>query len=169
MPVKGAYLALTGAGALLVWSGLKGKAWSATLRDVLQGQKPQTTATAYTIQGSAATGGNLAPGATGAAPNVKGFWNQATLMALWVSQGGSPSTARNAACHGMQESSGNARITSPNPDGGVNVGLWQLDTRGVGSGYSVAQLQNPVTNARITVRATRNGQDWSEWATPGCP
>jgi hypothetical protein len=68
----------------------------------------------------------------------------------------------------MQESSGNAAVTSSNPDGGVNVGLWQLDTRGKGAGYSVAQLQDPNTNARVTVFATRNGRDWSAWATPGC-
>lgn len=167
MPVKGAYLALTGAGALLVWSGLRGKSWSATLRDVLQGKKPETATTAYSIQGGSVTGG-ASPAGGGKVPNVRGFWNSTTLAALWISQGGSPSTARNAACHGMQESSGNARVTSSNPDGGINVGLWQLDTKGVGAGYTVAQLQNPVTNARITVRATRNGQDWSQWATPGC-
>ncbi len=62
----------------------------------------------------------------------------------------------------------NLRVTSSNPDGGTNVGLWQLGTEGVGAGYSVSELQNALTNARITVRATRNGTDWSQWATPGC-
>jgi Lysozyme like domain len=98
-------------------------------------------------------------------------YNQAsmkTLEALWEQAGGSDATAVNAACHAMQESSGEPDVTSPNPDGGTNVGLWQLDTRGVGSGYTVAQLDNPLTNARVAVAGTDDGTDWSDWATPGC-
>ncbi len=105
-----------------------------------------------------------APGAAGAAPAVSGSYTLAELQALWTSQGGSPSTAFEAANVAMAESSGNPGATSANPDGGTNVGLWQLDTRGVGSGYSVAQLSDPATNARITVLATANGTNWSEWA-----
>jgi soluble lytic murein transglycosylase-like protein len=90
------------------------------------------------------------------------------LQALWVQAGGSQGTKVNAACHAMQESSGNPDVTSPNPDGGINVGEFQLDTRGKGAGYSVAQLQDPLTNARVTVAATRDGTDWTAWATPGC-
>jgi hypothetical protein len=113
-----------------------------------------------------------APGApaagTPAAAHHAGAYDQASLEALWEQAGGSPSTARNAACHGMQESSGIRDNSSPNPDGGTNYGLWQLDTRGVGAGYSAAQLDNPLTNAQITVKATNDGTDWSLWATPGC-
>jgi hypothetical protein len=107
------------------------------------------------------------PGGAPAAGHA-GLYGMSSLEALWEQAGGSPSTAVNAACHGMQESSGNRDASSPNPDGGVNYGLWQLDTRGVGAGYTPAQLQDPLTNARITVMATRNGTDWSHWATPGC-
>jgi hypothetical protein len=173
MPVKGGYLALVGGGALLVWSGLKGKAWSSVLRDVAQGKKPTAATTAYVIPGtpqgtseSAAPGGGFS-GPTPAAP-TSGIWNRATVTALWISAGGPPGAARNAVCHAQQESGYNSRVTSANPDGGINVGLWQLDTRGVGAGFSVAQLQNPFTNARITVKATRGGQDWADWSTPGC-
>jgi hypothetical protein len=75
----------------------------------------------------------------------------------------------NAACHAIQESSGNALVTSPNPDGGTNVGLWQLDTpSGKGAGYTVAQLQNAALNAKVAVSASSDGTDWSAWATPGC-
>lgn len=97
-----------------------------------------------------------------------GLWTHDGLVKLWGQAGGSAATANNAACHGMQESSGRASVTSSNPDGGTNVGLWQLDTRGVGAGHTVAQLQDPLTNARLTVHATKNGRDWSSWATPGC-
>jgi hypothetical protein len=68
----------------------------------------------------------------------------------------------------MQESTGRPWVTSPNPDGGVNVGLWQLDTLGKGAGHSVAQLQDPLTNARVTVATTDDGANWTAWATPGC-
>jgi hypothetical protein len=166
MPVKGGYLILAGGGALLIWSGLKGKSWSTVLKGILQGKKPGDITTAYDITGTGAGGPNSA-GLPPSAPSG-GLWTQSTLEGLWVSAGGSPASARNAACHAMQESSGNASVTSSNPDGGTNVGLWQLDTRGVGAGYSVSALQNPYTNARITVRATGGGSNWSQWATPGC-
>lgn len=96
------------------------------------------------------------------------MYSSSQIQGLWILAGGSQASAANAVCHAIQESGGNAKVTSQNPDGGTNVGLWQLDTKGVGAGYSVAQLQDAATNARITVNATRNGQDWSSWATPGC-
>jgi hypothetical protein len=92
----------------------------------------------------------------------------AAIAALWEREGGSAATAANAACHAMQESSGRSWVTSSNPDGGTNVGYWQLDTKGKGAGYSVAQLQDPATNARVAVQATDDGTDWSAWQTPGC-
>jgi len=123
---------------------------------------------------AASVGSAVAPAPAAAEPGGAphaghaGPYGMSSLEALWEQAGGSPSTAVNAACHGMQESSGNRDASSPNPDGGVNYGLWQLDTRGVGAGYTPVQLQDPLTNARITVMATRNGTDWSHWATPGC-
>jgi hypothetical protein len=89
-------------------------------------------------------------------------------MKLWTANGGNPAAANNAACHAIQESTGRSWVTSSNPDGGTNVGLWQLDTKGKGAGYSVAQLQNPDTNARVAIFGSNNGSDWSAWATPGC-
>lgn len=104
----------------------------------------------------------------GAAP-ASGTYTHAGLVKLWQQAGGSAATANNAACHAVQESGGNPRITSRNPDGGTNVGLWQLDTPGgAGRGYTVAQLQNPGINAMVAVRASNNGRNWSTWATPGC-
>ena len=106
------------------------------------------------------------PGGTGPAP--KGSYTHAGLMKLWRAAGGSAATASNAACHAIQESSGNPKATSSNPDGGTNVGLWQLDTKGKGAGYSIAMLQNPLLNARVAVKGSSGGKDWSAWATPGC-
>jgi Lysozyme like domain len=90
----------------------------------------------------------------------------AQLQSLWTANGGSSATSFIAAQVALAESSGNAKATSSNPDGGTNVGLWQLDTRGVGAGYTIAQLQDPGTNAKITVMHTANGTNWSEWADP---
>lgn len=43
MPVKGGYLAMTGVGALFMYSGLKGKKFSDALRAVIAGQSPTST------------------------------------------------------------------------------------------------------------------------------
>lgn len=105
---------------------------------------------------------------SGASLSSAGDYSTAQLQALWVQAGGSQGAEVNAACHAMQESTGRPWVTSPNPDGGVNVGLWQLDTLGKGAGHSVAQLQDPLTNARVTVATTDDGANWTAWATPGC-
>lgn len=85
------------------------------------------------------------------------------IVALWIKAGGPLSTAPAAVAHAWAESSGRIGVTSPNPDGGTNVGIWQLDTKGVGAGHSVAQLQDPLTNAQITVRGSHGGRDWGPW------
>lgn len=69
MPVKGGYLALAGAGALLVWSGLKGKSWSTVLRDIAQGKKPSTVTTAYQIQGTPISSDTTPGGTSNAGAN----------------------------------------------------------------------------------------------------
>lgn len=167
--VSGLAAAAAGAGGLLIWSGIKGANVSRTLRSVLSGRQPAGADPGLAVTGSLEAAGT-SPGTGGLAggPGAASY-DHASLMALWRQAGGSAATANNAACHGMQESGGRPGITSSNPDGGTNVGLWQLDTPGgKGAGYTAAQLKNPLLNARITVMATRNGTDWSAWATPGC-
>ena len=88
----------------------------------------------------------------------------AQIIALWIYEGGSLGSAQVALQRALSESSGNFAAISSNPDGGSNVGLYQLDTKGVGAGHSVADLENPYTNTRITVQATSDGNDWSAWA-----
>lgn len=89
----------------------------------------------------------------------------AQLMGLWIRNGGSRAKAPVAAAIAEAESSGRDWVTSGNPDGGQNVGLWQLDTNGKGSGFSVQQLQDPATNARVAVQGSNDGNDWSAWET----
>lgn len=167
---------LLGVGGYLAWFGVH--YWDSTVKwptdpvkAVLTGKKlPKATGqtpavtVAQKIEAQTVQTEVTGPGAAGAAPSVSGAYTTNTLGALWTSQGGSSSTAFEAANVAMAESSGNPSATSPNPDGGTNVGLWQLDTKGVGAGYTVAQLQDPATNCRITVMATANGTNWSQWA-----
>lgn len=166
---------LIGIGAYLAWFGIhywdSATKWPTDpLKAVLTGKgipapTGQTPAAGDpNAQQTAEAAGAADTGPAGTAPTVAGNYTLSSLQALWQSQGGSSQTAFVAANVAMAESSGNAKITSSNPDGGINVGLWQLDTRGVGSGYTVEQLQDPATNCRITVMATANGTKWTEWA-----
>lgn len=123
----------------------------------------QSAAIAGAIAGAGAVGLDLGA-AAGAAAGSGGTLSKAEIASLWTSNGGAASKANVAAAVAMQESSGRTGVTSHNPDGGTNVGLWQLDTKGVGAGHSVAQLQDAATNARITIMATANGTNWSKWA-----
>jgi hypothetical protein len=93
-------------------------------------------------------------------------YDYAQLEGLWDNAGGNPSRAPVAAAVAEAESSGNADATSSNPDGGTNVGLWQLDTPGgKGAGHTVAQLEDPATNAAVAVTGSSDGADWSAWQT----
>ncbi len=88
------------------------------------------------------------------------------IYALARRAGLPPDRAATATAVALAESSGRTWVTSPNPDGGTNVGLWQLDTPGgEGSGYSVSQLQDPWTNAQVMAKTTNSGQDWGPWQT----
>lgn len=50
MPAKGAYLLIAGGGAILLWSGVRGKSWSTVLRDVVSGQNPTKAPNTNPIQ-----------------------------------------------------------------------------------------------------------------------
>jgi Lysozyme like domain len=92
-------------------------------------------------------------------------YTYAQLMGLWINNGGARAKAPLAAAIAEAESSGWSGVTSDNPDGGTNVGLWQLDTKGKGAGHSLTQLTDPAVNARVAVAGSSNGQDWSAWET----
>jgi hypothetical protein len=171
---------LIGIGAYLAWFAIhywdSSTKWPTDpVKAVLTG-KPLPTSSGQTpaasdpnAQQTAEAGGAANTGPAGKAPAVSGGYDLAALQTLWISQGGATQTAFEAANVAMAESgspggTASPTVTSSNPDGGINVGLWQLDTKGVGSGYTIAQLQDPATNARITVLASANGTNWSHWA-----
>jgi hypothetical protein len=149
-------------GSLFLYSGLKRYSVLQAIQNIIRGQSPGSGQASSSLGSS----GNTATTSSGGP--VRGLYDHSSLMQLWESNGGSAGSANNAACHAMQESSGNPKITSANPDGGTNVGLWQLDTKGVGAGKSIAWLSDPNNNARLTVETTHDGQDWSLWSSQGC-
>lgn len=169
-------LIVTGIGVYLAWFGVH--YWGSDVKwptdpvkDVLTGKgipaptgQQSAAQVATSVEASQSLLGETQPGVPGAAAPVSGAYSMTELEALWTSQGGASATAFEAANVAMAESSGNHLATSANPDGGTNVGLWQLDTRGKGAGYTVAQLQDPALNARVTVLASANGTNWSAWA-----
>lgn len=165
--VSGTAVAAAAGGTLLIWSGLRGASLSGGLRDLISGAAPSgadenPVGTPLASGGSAGESVDPLPVPMAAGP---GAYSNAQLRSLWVLAGGTAATAPVAACIAQHESSGQPKVTSGNPDGGQNVGLWQLDTKGKGAGHTVAQLQDPLTNARLAVQGSAGGTDWSAWAT----
>ncbi|SRR5216683_3564025 len=70
MPLKPSYLLLTGVGAIVVYSGLKGKGIGATTREVIAGHNPQQTATLSSVQITSASDASAATAGTGATAPV---------------------------------------------------------------------------------------------------
>lgn len=158
-------VALMGGGLLFLWSGLHGASITGSLRDLLAGKQPPGADTLTAGGLSLGNGAGSTPISAGGGGPSLGSYSHAQLEQLWTGNGGDQGTAQIAAAIAQAESGGRASVTSSNPDGGTNVGLWQLDTRGKGSGYTVAQLQNPQTNAHVAIMGSANGTDWSAWST----
>lgn len=143
------------------------------LKAVLTGKaipKPDHSATSAAVEGiiTSSPSGNTLGTDTGTSPGAGALTSVMTkdqIKALWTGNGGSAATAAVAAAVALQESSGRTGpdVNTHNPDGGTNVGLWQLDTKGVGAGHTIAELQVPATNARITIMGSANGTNWSHW------
>jgi hypothetical protein len=165
-------------GMYLAWFGVhywrSDTAWpSDPIKAVLTGKpipvpdRRAGTAAIHTIVRSASGGSTTEVGsAIGHSPGAGAtaeVMSKDQIKALWTGNGGAAARANVAAAVAMQESSGRTGVTSPNPDGGTNVGLWQLDTKGVGAGHTVEQLADPATNCRITIMGSANGTNWSHW------
>jgi hypothetical protein len=153
---------------VFLYAAITGKSVLKSIQAVVQGRSPASTPVTSPISGTLPGGSAPAAGwsvATGI-PRGKGAYSQAGLAQLWTGNGGPADTADFAARVAIAESGGSATVTSPNPDGGTNVGVWQLDTRGVGAGYSVAELQDANLNTQLTIMATHGGTDWSQWGDP---
>lgn len=165
MAVTGWNVTYTAVGLILVYSGYKGTKISTTFTDLLKGQLDSTDEEPINQSSGSSLGES---GVTAQSDyTVAGSFSTSELETLWTKNGGPSDTAAFAAKVAQAESSGNPKVTSANPDGGKNVGLWQLDTPGgVGAGHSVSELQNPDLNAAITIAATNGGLNWTEWGDP---
>jgi hypothetical protein len=172
--IDGIAVAAIGVGSMFAYAGIKDKSFLSILTGLIHGKSVTTAASANASLGDVAPAGLPLTG-SGTAPRpgvsaVGGAYGPSQLQHLWIMAGGDPGKAAVASCIAQHESGGNAGVTSSNPDGGTNVGLWQLDTPGgKGAGYSIDQLKNPLTNARVAIAGSSNGRDWSAWATaPDC-
>jgi hypothetical protein len=161
--MDGPGIAAVAVGVVFVWGGVKGYSPIKAFENIITGKNPNENQASASLVSA-----NSSSGSAAAYTGPSSTYTHATLMQLWQQAGGSAASANNAACHAMQESSGKSNATSANPDGGQNIGLWQLDTKGVGAGHTVAELMDPLSNAKITVAYTNDGANWAAWATPGC-
>lgn len=171
MPINGPALGALAIGSVFLYSAVKGKSILASAQAVIQGKSPTTVPQSTGITDNTAPDTSLIGGITGGVTTApKGSYNQQSLMQLWIANGGSPSTAQNAACHAMQESSGdpNAQNSTPCSPGSYAEGLWQicmpLNARYVPGGNA----KDPNANAKAAILMSHNGADWSAWTTPGC-
>lgn len=173
--VDGIALGSVSAGALFLYAAVTGKTVLGTVQALVKGKAPSTAPSGApaSLTGSYGATGSASGSAPAAGydiatniPPAKGSYSRSQLEKLWTDNGGPSDTAAFAAAVAMAESSGNPKATSSNPDGGTNVGLFQLDTKGVGAGYPVADLEDPNLNTQVTIMATGGGTNWSEWGNP---
>jgi hypothetical protein len=90
--------------------------------------------------------------------------NAEQIAEIALSVGFNDAQAIIATAVALAESSGNTNATSANPDGGVNTGLWQIDTKAHPQ-WTEAQLKNAITNARAAFSVSSSGTNWSAWQT----
>lgn len=169
--LNGFALGSIAAGSVFLYAGLTGRSVLASIQAIVQGKAPSTAGKTVPIASAPGPGGSGKAPTSGysVATNIpagKGSYSRAEVAQLWVNNGGPGNTADFAAAVAMAESSGSATVTSANPDGGTNVGIFQLDTKGVGSGYSVAELSDANLNTQVTIAATKGGTDWTYWGDP---
>ena len=104
--------------------------------------------------------GARGPAPSSSTPTGAGDYSIAQLEALWIQAGGNPAVAYNMARIAIAESSGNP--DAYNPSGAT--GLWQIEYPGSDVlGYTPAQLDNPLDNAKAAV-ALYNQSGYGPWA-----
>lgn len=84
-------LVLTGGGALLIWSALKGRKWTQSLRDLISGRPPALAETTSIVSPSPDGGSSGASGGGGVSPSGPG--ERAWIVAFLTSMGAPPTSA----------------------------------------------------------------------------
>jgi len=83
------------------------------------------------------------------------------MIALAVKAGFSVTQAATVAAIGMAESGGRTSVTSPNPDGGTNIGWLQIDSTNAPD----ANLSDPLASAREAKKLHDAAHGFGDWAT----
>jgi hypothetical protein len=87
--ISGTALAAAAAGALLLWSGLKGRSWSMVVRELISGDAPKDSQeNPITVQSSGSSDGTTSPGATTA--NLSGNKKIVNMVASSYGWGSGP-------------------------------------------------------------------------------
>ena len=97
---------------------------------------------------------------TGSGPN--GTFTKDDLVALCTQTGFAD--PNQAAAISMAESHGQPEVTSANPDGGTNIGLFQIDDKAHPQ-YDSAKLRQPGYNAQAAYEISNGGTNWGAWQT----
>jgi hypothetical protein len=95
MPLKPSYLALLGAGAVVGYSGIRGKGIGSAFRSVLQGQSPKDALAAYTISGTSSAGSTGFSGGIGGQVFSTASGNEASYFTAMLKDIGAPATQAN--------------------------------------------------------------------------
>lgn len=98
--IKTAPLFMVGIGVMLSWSALKGKSWSAVLKDLISGKNPVNLGQTQAIQGTPASAfgyGSLATpgGPAGTSPGLSGRPNETQWSTAFLKALGAPTTNAN--------------------------------------------------------------------------
>src|SRR5258708_21538823 len=86
-------------------------------------------------------------------------YSYAQLQQIWISNGGSATTAPVAAAVALAESSGRSDATNHNTNGTWDMGLWQIN-----GGYNHTWFDVNEA-AREAIRQYNNGKNWRPWCT----
>lgn len=82
------------------------------------------------------------------------------VRAIWISAGGAPANADQAAAVAYAESGGAQDATNMNANGTVDRGLWQIN-----SIHGDLSTLDPIENAKAAIELSDNGESWHPWCT----
>jgi hypothetical protein len=162
MPIKPGYLLLTAAGAIVVYSGLKGKGIGATTRSIISGQDPRTVPqlvgemiTGVPGQVNQTGGGPpTGPGIVGTAPTPTGSedsWIRSFLIAV-----GAPTTPANVSSVSAWIAHEGDFATSGN--NALNTTQSNSDSIGTKNSIGVQIFRTPSGGVNANATALLNGK-----------
>jgi hypothetical protein len=159
MPLKPSYLFLAGAGAIVAYSGFKGKNVGSALRDIISGQSPTAALSANTIKGGSVPGLGI-----GGGPGVQSQAgaSERSYFAAFLRDLGAPVNSANLSTMYTWAKHEEPSFPPPNAWNPLNIKnpasgqFWQWGSPTQGAqGTANFMLQN---NYSAIVRALRSGR-----------